>query len=309
MRPSPFRTERGAMVMLILTNLIWGGNYVASKVVVAESPPFTAAFVRFLLATALILGLYWLTPAARLPRRAEWPGLLGLGFIFCLYNLFFYSGLKATSSANAALLAATSPLITALLTSRQGRERLRLTQVVGLLVSFGGVALVVFSGAGPGASPAGFRLNPGDLLIMLASTTWSLYSLQGKRCMETLSPLGTTTFAWVIGTAMLLPAALLEPHPHGWFAFTPAGWWSLGYVILFSSVASFTWWYQGIQVVGANRASVFVYLIPLTSLALTPLLMKVPVTVSQLAGAVLILGGVYAVANKKATRPVADQAV
>lgn len=67
-------------------------------------------------------------------------------------------------------------------------------------------------------------------------------------------------------------------------------------------MASFTWWYKGIRVVGANRASVFVNLIPLTSLVLSPLLMKVPVTAGQLLGAVFILGGVYLVVNKPAAR-------
>lgn len=311
--PSPFRTERGALGMLALTNLLWGGNYLASKVVVAESPPFTAAFVRFLLATALILLLYARTPGARLPRRAEWPGLAALGFVFFLYNVLFYAGLKATTSANAALLAAISPAMTAVLSAALGKERVRPVQVFGMALSFTGVALVVLKGAvglgGSGTAAAGsggpvgagvFAFNPGDSVIIAASTTWSFYTLLGKRAMETSSPLAVTAFAWVVGTALLFPAALIERHSHGWFAFSAAGWWSLAYVVVFSSVACFTWWYEGVKVVGPTRASVFINLIPLTGLVLSPLLLKEPVTLRQLAGAALILGGVYLVAQAPA---------
>lgn len=307
MWPDPFRTKRGALAMLVLTNLLWGGNYLASKVVVAESPPFTAAFVRFVLATALILAVYARTPGVRSPRRTEWPGLIALGFVFFLYNLFFYAGLKATTSANAALLAATSPALTAVLSAALGKERLHPLQALGLGVSFAGVALVVLRHApvlSPGrAALAGtFTVNAGDFLIIAASLCWSFYTLLGQQSMATLSPLAATSFAWVVGTVLLFPAALLERHAHGWFAFSPTGWWSLAYVVILSSVACFTWWYQGIKAVGAARASVFINLIPLTSLFLSPWLMKEPVTSRQLLGAVLILGGVYLVAQTPAFR-------
>jgi drug/metabolite transporter (DMT)-like permease len=296
MLPDPFRTERGAVVMLVLTNLIWGGNYIASKVIVSESPPFTVAFVRFVLATSLILVLYALTPGARLPRRREWPALAQIGVAFFLYNLFFYTGLKATSSANAALLAATSPAGTALLSAALVKERVRPIQVGGLLLSFTGVALVVLK-------HGALTFNPGDFVIMAASLTWSVYSLLGKRAMATMSPLATTAYAWVIGTVLLFPAALLERHTHGWFAFSPAGWWSFGYVVVLSSVAAFTWWYKGIQRLGATRASVFLNLIPLTGLILSPLLMPERLRLGQLLGAALILSGVYLVAQAPALRP------
>lgn len=293
--PDPFRSEQGALVMLALTNLLWGGNYIASKVVVAESPPFTTAFVRFVFATTLILAVYAASPGARLPRRAEWPGLAVLGFVFFLYNIFFYAGLKATSSANAALLAAISPALTALLSAALGRERVRPVQVFGMALSFTGVALVVVKGAGEA-----FRFNPGDLLVIAASSTWSFYTLLGKKAMETQTPLAVTSFAWVGGTVLLFPAALLERHTHAWFAFSAAAWWSLAYVVLISSVACFLWWYQGINAVGPTRASVFINLIPLTGLALGPLLMHDPVTLRQLLGAALILGGVYLVSQAPA---------
>lgn len=300
MLPDPFRTERGAVVMLVLTNLIWGGNYIASKVIVSESPPFTAAFVRFVLATSLILVLYALTPGARLPRRSEWSALAQVGVAFFLYNLFFYAGLAATSSANAALLAATSPAGTALLSSALVKERVRPVQVGGLLLSFTGVALVVLK-------HGALTFNPGDFVIMAASLTWSVYSLLGKRAMTTMSPLATTTYAWVIGTALLFPAALLERHTHGWFAFSPAGWWSFGYVVVLSSVAAFTWWYKGIQRLGATRTSIFLNLIPLTGLILSPLLMHERLRLGQLLGAALILSGVYLVAQAPALRSAAQE--
>ncbi|MGE5553024.1 MAG: DMT family transporter [Betaproteobacteria bacterium] len=289
MLPDPFRTQRGAMAMLALTCLLWGGNYIASKVVVAESPPFTAAFVRFVFATLLVLALYALTPGARWPRREEWKNLAILGCAFFLYNLFFYSGLKATTSANAALLAATSPVITAVASAVSGKERVRVAQALGLAASFTGVTFVVLK--------EGLRLNPGDVLVIASSCIWSFYTLFGQRTMATLSPLAVTAFAWVVSTILLFPAALLERHTHGWFVFSTTAWWNLAYVVMFSSVACFTWWYKGVSAVGPTRASVFLNLIPLTGLVLSPLLMKERLTLRQLLGAALILGGVYLVAH------------
>ncbi len=288
-----FATERGTYVMLTLTALFWGGNYVASKVFVSEAPPITAAFVRFVFATLLILAIYSREPGARLPRRDEVGPLAAVGLIFFLYNVFFYSGLKLTTSSNASLLAAASPALTALLTARETGERVKTRQIGGIALSFAGVALVVTMDL---TRLAEFRFNWGDLWILTASLSWSFYTLWGKQAMATLSPLAVTSYAWVIGTLLLFPAALLEPHSHGWFAFSVRAWWNLFYVVVFSSVAAFTWWYKGVQVIGANRSAIFVNLIPVTGLALAVLFLGEKVSPQQIAGALLILGGVYLVA-------------
>jgi drug/metabolite transporter (DMT)-like permease len=287
---SLFATERRTGVMLAITALVWGGNYVASKVFVGESPPITAAFVRFAIATLLILAVYAFEPGARLPKRAECRSLLAVGVIFFMYNIFFYTGLKLTTSSNASLLAAASPAMTALITARGSNERVTRSQVAGIALSFLGVALVVFKDSTGWAS---FRFNAGDIFIVLASLTWSFYSIWGSRAMKTLSPVATTAFGWLIATVLLFPAALLERHTHSWWLFSAKAWWSLAYVVIFSSVLSFLWWYQGIKVIGANRAAIFVNLIPVTGLILAVTLLKDRVSLQQILGAVLILGGVY----------------
>ena len=273
----------------------------AGKWAVREAPPFTVAFLRFAAATAVLFAMIaWNARrgspgSAAAPRGArQWAGLLFLGLTgMFLYNFFFLKGLSLTTAANGSLIVSLNPLLTALLSAMLLRERIRPIRVGGLLLALAGVVVVVTDGS-PGALGRA-PLNPGDFLLLGAPLMWALYTVFGKKVLAYLPPLTATAYAALFGTLLLGPAAILEgPLYRTVSALTPWGWLSVLQLALLGTVVGFVWWYEGVAELGASRAAVFVYLVPLFGVLLASLVLSEAIGAAKIAGGILIVGGVYA---------------
>ena len=132
----------------------------------------------------------------------------------------------------------------------------------------------------------------GELYILGCVGSWVAYSLLGKVVMADLSPLAAVTYSSLIGTAGLFPAAVME----GLFSsggIGPAAWANAAYLGFFGTVLGFVWYYQGIQRIGPVRAGIFINFVPVSAVLLAFVLLDEPITISLLAGAVLVSSGVY----------------
>jgi drug/metabolite transporter (DMT)-like permease len=296
------RTPALTVLKLSATAFFWGGTFVAGKWAVREAPPFSVALLRFAGAAVVLFGvLAWKTgkaaPPARLPfprGAAQWAGLLSLGLTgMFLYNFFFLKGLSLTTAANGSLIVSLNPLITALLSAALLKERIRPARWLGLLTALAGVGVVVTDG--DPASITRRPLNPGDLLLLGAPLMWAFYTVIGKKVLERIPPLAATAYAALFGTLLLLPAAAVEAPLHRTVSgLTPWGWLSVLQLALLGTVVGFVWWYDGVAELGAARAAVFVYLVPLFGVLLASLVLSEPVGPAKIAGGLLIVGGVYA---------------
>ena len=164
--------------LLTLPPLMWAGNAVIGRLMVGYAPPVLLNLIRWVGALLLLLPLGWRafgTPERRAEVRARWPhlamlGLLGVG----MYNAMQYMALRTSTPLNVTLIAASMPLwmmLTGLLLfqARPGRRDL-----LAAALSLSGVVTVLTRG-----HPLALRqveLVPGDLLILVAITCWSVYS-------------------------------------------------------------------------------------------------------------------------------------
>ncbi len=296
------RTPAITTLKLATTAFFWGGTFMAGKWAVREAPPFSVAFLRFAAAAAVLFAvLAWkagkAAPPAKLPfprGAAQWAGLFSLGLTgMFLYNFFFLKGLSLTTAANGSLIVSLNPLITALLSAALLKERIRPARWLGLLLALAGVGVVVTDG-----DPASLMTrppNPGDLLLLGAPLMWAFYTVVGKKVLERVPPLAATAYAALFGTLLLLPAAALEaPLSQTVSGLTLWGWLSVLQLALLGTVVGFVWWYDGVAELGAARAAVFVYLVPLFGVLLASLVLSEPVGPAKITGGLLILGGVYA---------------
>ena len=283
---------------LVVTTFFWGGTFVAGKWAVGEAPPFFVAFLRFAIASSVL----WALVARRYQGRgeriplpdggAQWAGLFSLGLtgVF-LYNFFFLTGLSWTSATNGSLIVAFNPLLTAVLSVWWLKERVRPVQAGGLLLALLGVGVVITRGSV--AVIRGLSFNPGDLLILGAPLAWALYTIAGKKVLRHFPPLVATAYASLFGTLLLLPAAGLEGSLlSGVRRLTVYGWISVLHLALLGTVVGFVWWYEGVELLGASRAAVFVNLVPLFGVLLSALILSESLEVSQLAGGILVVLGV-----------------
>jgi drug/metabolite transporter (DMT)-like permease len=293
--PVIMQRTRSVYIKLVMTTFFWGGTFVAGKWAVGEAPPFFVAFLRFAIASMVL----WAIVAWRrrgsgerfpLPEGgAQWAGLFSLGLtgVF-LYNFVFLTGLSWTSATNGSLIVAFNPLLTAILSAWWLKERVRPVQAGGLLLALLGVGVVITRGSFTVIRSLSF--NPGDLLMLGAPLAWALYTITGKMVLRTVSPLVATAYASLFGTVLLLPAAALEGSLlSGVHRLTVYGWISVLQLALLGTVVGFVWWYEGVELLGASRAAVFVNLVPLFGVLLSALILSESLVVSQLAGGILVV--------------------
>ena len=189
--------------------VLFGASVVAVRIAVRDVPPFSLAVLRFGQGGLLLLGSLLVVAPGLLWVRRERLRLLGfLGVVlFGLFPLTFNIGLRFTEASRGAVMLATMPIWSALL-GRIAGERLRGRQLVGVLLSVVGIGLAFIE---PGRSLSGDgRSLIGDLLLLLTGLLGALYGLVAKRALAVDNPATVTTYAMLIGTVVLLPAALVE---------------------------------------------------------------------------------------------------
>jgi drug/metabolite transporter (DMT)-like permease len=280
-------------VKLVLTTIFWGGTFVAARVVAQDVGPFSASFLRFSAASLFLVALILRTEGAfpRLRRHQVLPAiLLGMTGVFA-YNVFFFLGMKTVSAGRASLIVATNPAFIALLSALLFRERLTAGKVAGTFLCLGGAILVISRGDPLALFTGG--VGWGEFYIACCVASWVAYTLTGKMIMKEISPLAAVTCSCLIGAAALLPPALLEGITEQTGGFSLTDWAGILYLAFFGTVLGFYWYYQGIQAIGLSRASVFLNLVPVSGVFLGWLLLGEAINFSLLAGAALVIGGVY----------------
>lgn len=247
--------------ILTLVALIWAANAVAGKLAVGHCSPMMLTLLRWIVAVAL------LAPFA-LPRvRRDWPVirprlpfLLALGAVgFTLFNALFYIALSHTSTINVVIEQASMPLFVFVASFVLFRTPATRFQVLGFAVTLLGVALT--ASHGDLESLAGLSFNRGDALMMLAVLLYAAFTVgvRSKPAIHWLSFLFILSFA---AFAAALPLAAIEAALGA--AMLPDG---RGVaIVVFSavlpSILSQALYIKGIEMIGANRANLFVNLTP-----------------------------------------------
>jgi drug/metabolite transporter (DMT)-like permease len=280
-------------IKLFLTAVLWGGTFIAARVVAHDVGPFSAAFLRFAIASACLLVILRHLEGS-LPRLTirQWFAVVLLGMTGAFaYNFFFFSGLKIITASRASLIIATNPVLIAFLASFFFKERLRVINVVGIILCASG-AIIVISRGDPSMIFHG-GLGAGELNILGCVASWAAYSLIGKVAMKDMSPLVAVTYSCIVGALALLYPAVCEGISIEITRYTIVEWLGIFYLGFFGSVLGFTWYYQGIQAIGASRAGVFINFVPVSAVIMAFFILHEALDASIVAGAALVVGGAY----------------
>lgn len=278
-------------LLMVLVGFFWGGTFNAAGFALAHFHPLTIAFVRFAIATTVLLFIGRREIFGTAVKKKDWLNfiLLGLTGIFA-YNAFFLYAMKYTSPVNGSLIVAGNPIVTAILAALLLREKFTARLAGGVLISIAGVVLVISEGSWQIISSLKFNL--GDILTLCSVISWSLYAIVGKRVSDSFSPLITTFYGFLTGTIILAPFGLLSKP--GLTALPEAGWPAIAsvlYLALIGSVLAFFWWNKGVAALGAARSSIFVNLIPIATITIS-LFFHEPITPVQIVGCILVVGAV-----------------
>lgn len=277
-------------LLLTLAVLFWSGNFIIGRAALSVAPPVAMAFWRWALALIPILWLGRRHLRHDLPvLRANWPIVVVLGVLgISCFNTFVYLGLRETTSINALLLQSVMPLLILLVAYLLFGERPALRQILGVVLSIGGVALIAARGVV--ADLLALQVNRGDVWVMAAVIAYAFYSalLRLRPAVHPLSLLGAT---FVIGTVVLLPFYLHEHLSGQVLPLTLPVALTIAYLVIFPSLLSFLFFNRGVELVGAGRAGPFVYLMPVFGSGLAVVFLGERIEGYHLAGAALIALG------------------
>ncbi|RWR31888.1 EamA/RhaT family transporter [Sinirhodobacter populi] len=280
-------TTRAALLSA-LAAIFWGTNFEATRLVLIDLPPWTAAAMRFVLAAGAAVLWLALTKGidmAVLRRNALAFVILGLIGITG-FNAALFLGMETSSPVTAALIMGTSPLTTNLIDALLSRKRPPMIALIGMGISLIGVALTVgaFSGA---------RFASGDLLIAAGSLGWALYSIGCRRLVRAATPLETAVWTMTFGAVALLGIALAVENPVTALAAASVITWAAGlHMALIGSVLAIVFWQIGITVRGPAATSVLFNLVPVSALVVSALFGRVPGW-SQVLGVAVAIFGVW----------------
>lgn len=290
-----------AYFYLCITSLFWGGNSVAGKMAVGHVSPMMLTTLRWLIALAVILVL--MTPQIRRDWekiRQHWLQLLAYGAVgFTLFNAFLYSAVKYTSAINAVILQAGIPMLIFLFNFALFRTQASIAQVIGFTVTLIGV--LTTAAHGDLASLLRLQFNFGDALMILACIVYAVYTvaLRWRPAIHWQSFIAVPAFGALISSVPLLAWEFESGN-----AIMPdaTGWAIVLYAAIFPSLMSQVLYVRGVEMIGSNRAGLFINAIPVFGTLLSVLLVGETFQLFHLAAMLLVLGGI-AIAERGRPKP------
>jgi drug/metabolite transporter (DMT)-like permease len=284
--------HRKAYVLLLLTTLFWGGNAIAGKLAAGHVSPMLLTGARWAAAFILLLAL-------GLPRLvADWPAirtrfwlLVGLGALgFTVFNVALYTALLYTTAINVSIEQAGMPMLIFLANFLLFRMRVTWAQILGFLLSIFGVALTASHGSL--ARLTTLDLNFGDALMLLAVLVYSAYTVALR-----FRPV----IHWQSMMIMLCGSAAVTSIPfvvaEFWYgaAILPdaQGWAVIAYTVFFPSILAQAFYIRGVELIGANRAGLFINLVPVFGTLLSVLILGEDFKLYHGLALVLVLGGIW----------------
>ena len=283
-----------AYLLVALSTLFWGGNFVLGRAVAEEIPPVALAWWRWTLALAIIsplavVGLWRI----RVELWAHWRYLLTVSLLsVTIFNTFVYVGLQTLPASNAVIMLSSMPVMILVLARMISGKAMVPRQFLGTLVSIVGVTIIVTEGH-PTNVLESLASGSGNVWILLAVLSWALYSVLLQRRPGQISGVSFFGLTVLLGWLMLTPFYLFEHfYQNRVLIWTTDAMLSIGYVGLFASVLAFLFWNRGVQVLGPGRAGHFIHLIPVWGLILAALLLHERLVGFHWFGIALIVTGV-----------------
>lgn len=302
--PSAVDQPSRLIVFFILTlpPLLWAGNFIIGRAVRDEVPPVTLTLVRWLIALICILPFalkYIRRDAARyraFPLRIVAISLSGI----VAFSLLTYIGLHHTSGTNALLLNSCIPVLIMLFAGLFYGQPLRISQAAGLLISFCGVLAIIFHGDLAGLLSLSF--SSGDLMLLGAMASFSLYTLWLKKIPPEVSRLGLLGVQVIISLIAIFPLWLWESRSGASAVWNHTTLSAVLYLGIFPSFIAYLLFGRGVALIGAAQAGLTIHLIPVFGVALSVLFLGEKIHFYHLAGIATILAGISLASRKSGTR-------
>jgi drug/metabolite transporter (DMT)-like permease len=292
------RARLFARLAALAAIVMWGVSFVATKAALRGVSPITLIFTRFALGVAVLVLILTVRRESLVPPRNSWPMLVLMGFVgIFLHQMLQAHALTLTTAVRTGWLIGLTPIWSALLAAVFLGESFGPRKLFGLVLGALGAAIVVSRGELSSQTLA-LPSTRGDLLILMSTGTWAVYTILGRDTLRQLGSVRATTATMIAGWLMMAPFFVgsagwleyrhLSPHTVAAILFLGIGCSGLGYLF----------WYAALERIDASQVAAFLYIEPLITLLAAVALIGESVAPSTIAGGVLVLAGVLTVQSK-----------
>ena len=277
-----------ANLALFVTVSFWGLSFASTKYVLDTGfPPLTLAFLRFFMASAIIIPIQRSTKSGTsIKRKTILPLLVSSLCGITLYFYFENQGIKLTSASNASLIIASIPVFTIIAEYLLYRTAVGPWKVLGIILSIGGVYLIVARGIEARVYPG---ILKGNLFMIGACLSWVGYIMTSSNLKKQYTGIGLLFYQFLFGTAFLLPIAVLEYRE--WIFPGTAALLNILYLGIFCSALCYFLYLYALSRLEPIVVSTYTNLVPVIGTAGGVLILHERLLVSQvLGGAAIIIG-------------------
>ncbi len=288
-----------AYLFLVLAALFWSGNFIVGKfATLFEVPPLSLNVFRWISVWFILIPFTYKEIFNNLDYiKKNWFVISFMGVItISTFNSVVYFALNYTQVINAVLMLAAIPAATIVLSSIMKIEKTNIFQIFGLLLSIIGIGSIISQGDIQKIISLNF--NKGDLWMLVCVITWSLYSTLLKKYKFKFSQFTLIQLMVSVGILFLIPQFFYEKSIGLEINLNKSFFLILFYVVIFPAIAAYYCWQKGIEIIGPNRSTMFIQLMPLFSAVMAIIIFKENFKLYHFAGAILILTGIY-LSNRK----------
>ncbi|MDX2481289.1 MAG: EamA family transporter [Desulfuromusa sp.] len=277
-------------LLLILPPLFWAGNSVLARGVADLIPPVAMSFWRWAIALLILLPFTWKKTLNDWPQiKKHWKIIFLLGlFGIASFNTLLYTAAHSTTAINIALTQSVMPVIIVSISFILFRDRIVPIQLFAIVLCTLGAGYIVLHGNWQRLLQLEFVI--GDLIMLLAVSLYALYSVLLRKRPD-IHPLSFLTTTFAVGVVLLLPLYFWEVQKTPPLVLSQPVIISLLYVALCPSILAYLCWNKGIHDIGANRAGLYINLVPLFASVLAVLFLGERFEGYHLNGIVLIASG------------------
>lgn len=291
LKRNPHRSGLANSLMLV-TTFCWASNIVAGKEALTGFDPLSLAQLRMAGAAILYILLYvaWRgRPKLRFEQR-EWLMLTLMALTgIALNQICYIGGLARTSVTHTGLIQAIGPVMVLLLSASMGMESLTHSKIIGMTISFLGVALLLIERPEQGSGASWL----GDLIVIAAGGFFAYYTILVKKSASRYDPLTSNALVFGLGTIFLVPFCMHSVVQIRWSQIPPHAWLGLAYMVLFGSFVAYLIYAFALEKLSASNVAAFAYLQPLMAALMGMWLLGEKISLTAALGGALILFGVY----------------
>ncbi|NNE70032.1 MAG: EamA family transporter [Rhodothermales bacterium] len=293
---------------LLFCVVIWGTNFVVLKAAVPFLNAQSLNLARLLAAFAAVTAVHiWhvrregqgLLETFRFQtRRVVLVGLFG----YTVYQTLFIVGLANTLAGSAALIMASSPVWTAILSVLLGHDRLRPLAWVGLLASLAGVTFIIISGQ---EVDLGGDMLFGNLIMLAAAISWALYTTLNRPLLRDIPAVSLTFYGLLVSIIPLIAITWPYLDEVAWGQVPPLVWAAIVFSGAFSTGLTVVLWNDAVRQIGPSRTAMANYLVPVIALITSVSLLGEHLVLGQVVGGAMVIAGLLVVRYTGRKKPAA----